>query len=272
MRARRPDETGEREASAFANSGVAGLSADGSRVLLWHHGEGPPGLALLQSTEGGPPLRIGEGRPHGLSADGRHVVMETGETEGPRLSVVPTGTGESRPIPAEGLERFSGVWHVDEHAVGFHAAPRGQRRRSFLARLPDGTPRPITPEGTVVVPGSLPSGDLVARSEDGTLTVYPAAGGEGRALPWRLPADPFREVVRVSGDGRYLFVKEGSVPARVDRLDLRTGERGAWMRLGPSDETGVGHVWSVLLTPDGRGYAYTHGFFLQDLFLVEGLR
>jgi hypothetical protein len=43
------------------------------------------------------------------------------------------------------------------------------------------------------------------------------------------------------------------------------------MVLGPKDATGVGHIWSVFLTPDGRGYAYTHGFFLQDLFLVEGL-
>jgi hypothetical protein len=35
--------------------------------------------------------------------------------------------------------------------------------------------------------------------------------------------------------------------------------------------TGAGHVWTTLLTPDGEGYAYTHGLFLQDLFLVEGL-
>jgi hypothetical protein len=33
----------------------------------------------------------------------------------------------------------------------------------------------------------------------------------------------------------------------------------------------VGHIWTVLVTPDGEGYAYTHGLFLEDLFLVEGL-
>jgi hypothetical protein len=28
----------------------------------------------------------------------------------------------------------------------------------------------------------------------------------------------------------------------------------------------------VLLTPDGGGYAYTYGRFLQDLFVIDGLR
>ena len=66
-------------------------------------------------------------------------------------------------------------------------------------------------------------------------------------------------------------MREGSVPARIGRVELRTGKRTPWMELGPQSTTGAGHIWSVLLTPDGRGYAYTHGFFLQDLFLVEGL-
>ncbi len=39
-----------------------------------------------------------------------------------------------------------------------------------------------------------------------------------------------------------------------------------------ADLTGVGHIWTTLVTPDGRGYAYTHGLFLEDHFLVEGLR
>jgi len=44
VRARLPDETGEREASAFANSGVAGLSADGSRVRARPEGVDDPAL------------------------------------------------------------------------------------------------------------------------------------------------------------------------------------------------------------------------------------
>ncbi len=121
------------------------------------------------------------------------------------------------------------------------------------------------------MPGTLDDGSLLARAGDGSLAAYPPSGGPGRALSWRLEPDPFVEAVRVSGDGRSLFVRRGSVPARIDRVELRTGRREPWLELGPKNATGVGHVWSVQLTPDGRGYAYTHGLFLQDLFVVEGL-
>jgi hypothetical protein len=62
------------------------------------------------------------------------------------------------------------------------------------------------------------------------------------------------------------------MPARLDRVDLASGTRTPWMTLAPPDATGTGHVWTVLVTPDGRGYTYTHGLFLEDLFLVDGLR
>ena len=32
------------------------------------------------------------------------------------------------------------------------------------------------------------------------------------------------------------------------------------------------HTYYDFVTPDGQGYAYTYGRFLQDLFVVDGLR
>jgi hypothetical protein len=61
------------------------------------------------------------------------------------------------------------------------------------------------------------------------------------------------------------------MPARLERVEIASGARAPWKTLGPPDATGVGHVWTILVTPDGRGYAYTHGLFLVDLFLVEGV-
>jgi hypothetical protein len=100
---------------------------------------------------------------------------------------------------------------------------------------------------------------------------YPLSGGAGRTLGWRLPESPYLETLGVGIDGRVLFAREGSVPARLERIDLETGQRVAWKTLSPPDSTGVAHIWTVLVTPDGKGYAYTYGQFLQDLFLVEGL-
>lgn len=40
----------------------------------------------------------------------------------------------------------------------------------------------------------------------------------------------------------------------------------------PEESAGVVFIEGVFLTPDGQGYAYTYGRFLQDLFVIGGLR
>jgi predicted Ser/Thr protein kinase len=271
VRARAPGEAGEHDASVYANSQVQGLSADGSQILLWDGGDGPPGSALLLPTRGGPPVRLGEGHPMGLSPDGAWFLLQAEDGSRPRLVLTPTGPGQSRPVPLGDLE-LHGPFCLDGRGVGFHASEPGRPPRSFFAGRSAGEPRALTPEGVLAVPGSLPSGDFLARSGDGTLSLHSLSGGGARTLPWKLPADPYLEAVGTSGDGRWLVVREGSVPARLDRFEIASGRRTPWKEIHPPDTTGAGHIWTILLTPDGEGYAYTHGLFLQDLFLVEGLR
>jgi predicted Ser/Thr protein kinase len=271
VRARAPGEAEEHDASVYANSQVQGLSADGSRILLWDGGNGPPGSALLLQTRGGPPVRLGEGHPVGLSPDGAWFLLQTTEGARSRLTLTPTGPGEARPVPLGNVDLY-GPFFVDASRVGFQGAEPGRPPRSFFADMSTGEVQPATPEGSLAIPGCRPTGEFLARSGDGTLSVHSPSGGNGRVLPWKLPSDPFLEAVGLSGDGRFLVVRQGSVPARLDRIEMASGHRTPWKTLRPPDMTGAGHIWTTLLTPDGEGYAYTHGLFLQDLFLVEGLR
>jgi hypothetical protein len=272
VRARAPGEAEEHDASVFANSQVQGLSADGNQLLLWDGGEGPPGAALLLPTRGGAAVRLGDGHPVGLSADAAWVLMETADRDGSGLQLVPTGVGHARRVPMDGRTRSSfGPWYVGADAVGFHAAEPGRPARSFVANLAAGKVRAVTPEGMIAIDMLPGSQDMLARSSDGRFEVHSMSGGNARAIAWTLPSDPFLDAIRVSGDSRYLFVREGSVPARLDRIELETGRREPWKTLTPAETTGAGHVWSVVMTPEGDGYAYTHGLFLQDLFLVDGL-
>ena len=271
VRARAPGEDTEHDASVYANSQVQGLSADGERILLWDGGEGPPGSALLYPTRGGAAVRLSEGHPLGLSADAAWYLLDRTAEPGARLVLAPTGAGPMHTVPLHGLQ-FGGPFFVSADTIGFDASQPGRPRRSWLVDLDRGVPRAVTPEGTLAVPGLLPAGEILARTSDGALSVRRLSGAQSRPLAWKLPADPFLETVATIEGGRSLVVREGSMPARLSRVEVATGARTPWMTLGPPDATGVGHVWTVLVTPDGRGYAYTHGLFLEDLFLVEGLR
>jgi DNA-binding winged helix-turn-helix (wHTH) protein len=272
VRARAPGEAEEHDASAYANSQLQGLSADGERILLWDGGEGPPGSALLYPTRGGAPLRLSEGHPLGLSADAAWFLLDRRDVSGGGIVLAPTSAGTPRPLELGRLQ-FSGPFVVAAHEVGFSGAEPGRPRRSFLYDVESARVRAVTDEGQLAIPRRLRSGELLARAADGTLAAYALASGKRRSLPWKLPDDPFLETVGTIEDGRSdLVVREGSMPARLDRIAIETGARMPWKTLSPPDGTGVGHIWTILVTPDGGGYAYTHGLFLEDLFLVEGLR
>jgi hypothetical protein len=62
------------------------------------------------------------------------------------------------------------------------------------------------------------------------------------------------------------------VPARISRIEIETGKREVWKDLLPVDPAGVERISNVLVTADGKGYAYCYARLLSDLFIVEGLK
>jgi hypothetical protein len=271
VRARAPGEPGEHDASAFSNSAVQGFSADGERVLLWDVGDGPPGSLLLQPTRGGAAIRLGEGEALGFAPDARSVVMEHHDGDQSQIAIVPTGSGDATRVSVGRLEELCCAWHAGDRRIVFHGAQPGEASRAFVLERATERIRPITPEGTIAINGLLSTGELLAARGDGSLFAQALDSPHQRQLPWRLPSDPFAVVLRVDAEGRSVFIRQGSVPAVIDRLDLTSGQRTLVHRLMPSDAAGVAHIWSETVTPDGRGYAYTYGLYLQDLFLAEGL-
>lgn len=277
-RARAPGESEEREVGVFAWSEVGDLVVDGGQVLLTDHGRDVRGSVFLRPTKGGPPVRLAEGWGLGLSEDGRWALVGLSDAElrtgFRKVLLVPTGSGEPIPLPTGHLERITGAWHVAAEWVGLTAAEPGRPRRAFALQLPSGQIRAVTAEGTSAIPGLLPEGSVLGIAEDHSLAMHSLRGGEPRTVPCRLPTPaccPYPMPLRVSGDGRFLFVREGLVPGRIARIELATGRRTPWKVLVPGDPAGVG-VRAIRLTPDGEGYAYGYGRFLQDLYLVEGLR
>ena len=161
---------------------------------------------------------------------------------------------------------------MDEERVVVAANAKGKAPRSFLFDAAGGPPKPITPEGVFAIPGSYTAGTFLGWAlGDGTIARFSLGGGQPRPLDGTRVQPPHFPI-RASADGRYLFVNCGGVPRKIERLDLTSGSRTPWKTLLPEDAAGVTLMEAVLLTSDGQGYAYTYARFLQDLFVIGGLR
>ena len=60
----------------------------------------------------------------------------------------------------------------------------------------------------------------------------------------------------------------------IARLELATGRRERLLTFGPSDPAGVRATATVpiVVSADGRTYAYSYRYLLSDLFVSGGLR
>jgi eukaryotic-like serine/threonine-protein kinase len=268
-----PGETRERDVSSLEYSTVADLSADGRTLLLDElSGVSGRGAVYLKRTDGSPGVRLGDGEPNALSPDGRWALATPASGRLDHLLLLPTGVGEPRELRHPSIQTFIGATFCPDGKRLIVAAGPEPRRARLYAWDPDsGVPRPISTEeewgGFVVSPDSR---WVAAQGLASGLMLVPIEGGEARPVPGREEGDGPR---RWSPDSRWLFVQRIAVqPPRVDRIDVRTGERHLWKEIMPADLTGVMRIGFVIPTPDGRGYAYDYFAALQSLYLAEGLR
>jgi hypothetical protein len=272
VRVKVPGEPNERELSVFSWSQVTDLSRDGTQLLISEiAGTAESGAAFLQSTRGGPPVRLGEGRPLALSPDAKWALILSEQAKHPRLILSPTAAGEPRVLPSGQLGGVGSAWFRDERHILLQAYDPGRPTRMFLLDTSGGEPRPVTPEVTFGIRDSATEGPLIAwTGQGGTLARYPLTGGAPEPIPARPPSDTFP--IRVTADGRAVLIAHGDIPKRIDRFDLATGQLIAWNAFRPDDLTGVTWVCGPVIPANGEAYAYNYARFLMNAYVVEGLR
>ncbi len=271
-----PGETQERDLSWLDFSSAADLSADGRQLLIGEIGGGLGGRSgiSLRKTDGSPAVMLAEGSPLALSPDGSFVLaLPVAIGAGDHLLVIPTGAGQSRELSHPSVPRFTDArWFPDgRHVVVVGGQGEGLTRLYYWDVENAEAPRALSPEGDFGPPAVAPDGRWVAAAPHGApLALYPVDGGSARPLPGGQADD---EPLRFSADGRSLFVRRGDrVPARIERVDVVSGARHPWKELRPADPAGVFGISSVVLTPDGRSYAYTFSSAIGSLYLAEGVR
>ena len=276
VRGRMGSDNGEREYSWLDGTAATFFSQDGRSFIFNEAADGGGARlgAYLRRSDGFPPVRLGEGAPLTVSPDSAWVVC-LNATFPRELRLVPTGPGEARVLKSGRVNDFQWAHYLPNgKRIVVVGSERGRPKRLWVQDLPDGEPRPFSPEGTTMYgPAVTPDGRFVAGlsvEAGGVFSLFPIDEGPVQGIRGIVAGD---EPLRFSPDGRFLFVRKvGGVPARVLRLDRVTGRRDPWLELSPPDRSGVQSIPVVDVTPDGRSYLYDYPRELSDLEVVTGLR
>ena len=266
-----PGAKQERDLSWLDASRIYDMSEDGETVLFVEMSYGPPRntAIYLRKTDGSPAVRLGDGNRPVLSPDGKWVACIVSDGPKTTLTLLPTGAGELRTVPANGMHYDRLEWFPDGQRILFEGAEPNHASRMYVQDVNKGRPSPITPEGVIAAHVS-PDQKYVTVAQGGKLGLLPIAGGDVKPV---ADLEPGESVIRWSGDGRYLFLRKLMEPSalRVSRMEVATGRREPWKELKTPDPVGV-QILQVMLTPDGNSYAYSYQRDISTLYLAEGLK
>ena len=267
-----PGEKDERELSWLDLSEPIALSPDG-KTLLFTEESGSVGVnyaVCLRGTDGSAVVRLGEGTAQDLSPDGKWALAVVPSSPH-QLVLYPTGAGEKRRLESGGLVSYdTAQFFPDGRRLLVCGAETGRAVRCYIQDIAGGKPRPLTPDGMSQGFVSPDGASILVRSGGGALLLFPSAGGEPRSVPGTTPED---RVLRWGADGRSLVLYSGSqVPVRSERLDLATGRREPLRTFGNPETAGALRIGTFALNNDGKSYAYSYGYQLSHLFVVEGAR
>jgi Tol biopolymer transport system component len=283
IRAQAPGAAKEREMSWFDWGMVRDISPDGRMLLFDESGEGggTKYATFLRGMDGSAPVRLSDGAGAAISPDGKSVLaVEVADL--PRLRVIPVGAGETWVISTDSVVIARARYTNDGSRILLRGYRRGESARWWtMPAAGGGKPVPIEK--------SEDAGRWIANSPDGKWVAFAMKGGKIRIAPLgaegaTADAVGAREIafadtskvrapVQWSADGRSLYAVEPGlgVPVRIYRIDVATGAESVWKELQPPEPTGVAAIPEVVITPDGKSYAYSFTQMLGDLYLATGL-
>jgi Tol biopolymer transport system component len=284
MLARPPGGTSEVNLSWLDFSQAIKLSADGKQLLFTEQSGvvGNTYAVCLRGTDGSPVVRLGDGQAFDLSPDGKWAVANNLATP-QRLVIYPTGAGQPRQLEPGPIVQFTVArWFNDGTRLLVCGAEADHSQRCYVQDANGGAPKPVTPLGTHSGSVSPDGTTLLVRSGGGTarsmtssasldakFELYPIAGGEPTPVAG-LKSDDV--VVRWEKDGRSIVVSSGLLPTRVERVDVRSGQRDLLRTIAPTDVPGALNTGGLTISDDPNVYAYYINQELSRLFLITGAR
>jgi len=264
---------GDRDLSWLDFDFPVAVSPDGKSVFLEEQSEqaGSDHWVGLRSTDGSPPVRLGEGGGGGVSPDGKWMAQDI-DSIPETTFLLPIGAGERKALRHPGVHSYGFTpWFMpDGQSVLFIGIEPGHLPRSYLQSLQGGPARPVTPEGILAgVP--LRTADICLFSRRirrmGSTTFNVASPGLFRVrigIYGRLVGRQTRVICT------YLHTRTGP-PSQIWRLDISTDEEKPVRQLTPHDPAGILEIFNLVMTPDAKTFVYGYDRYLSELYVVDGL-
>ncbi|MDE3245829.1 MAG: serine/threonine-protein kinase, partial [Acidobacteriota bacterium] len=249
------------------------LSRDGQWALMDEGGGrlGPAGQPLLRRTDGSAPKLLETGVPLALSPDAQGALIQL-PGKPVKLRLLPIGAGTPRDFAMEGWDLLEGAFAPDGSQV-YAVARQGESATRIIEFPLDGRPGRMVDSPLPRFDEITPDGKhFLALDDHRRLMTAPVAGGPAVPAAGQLQAGDF--LVGWSAEGK-LRIAHAVDPAhlRIDRLDIRSGERNVWMTLSPPNSTGAVRIRAAKASLDGKTVAFTTGLLdVSDLLILEGLK
>jgi len=252
------------------------ITDDGKMVAFDETGEAgeETGAFYVRGTDGSPAVRLGNGIFPQLSRDGKKVLALVPGPDGKRkLTELPTGAGEARTIGTGDVQvQMARYFPNGEKILELGNAAGANGQRLWVQDSKGGNLTPISPEGIDSrLSGTIsPDGKSVAAVDpNGLIAIYPAGGGEAKALRSSLPGD---RPVGWLADGKSILVAGIDTSNVIDEVEIATGKRKLFRTMAIPDGLSAGDLSSPIFSADFKSYVYAYSRIVSDLYIVDGLK
>jgi hypothetical protein len=256
-------------------STVYDLSPDGKEILFLEGGDAAYNakdwLVFVRKTDGSPAVRLGEGYPTAFSPDGKWAMVNP-RAEPAQLLALPLHAGDAHPLTADAVNHVYGRWLPDSKRIVFVGTEPRHGARYYVQDSVQSPPRAISGEDIVFDRSAddivlSPNGHRLATAmQDHSVQLLPISGGPPEPVPGVAGLTP----VAFCRDESLLVYRSGEMPARISRVNLKTGQKTQWKELAPPP-TGLGNIQPIRVAADCESYAYTAIYSTTTLFVVSGL-
>jgi hypothetical protein len=271
------DQSGRHNLPWFGFSKVPLLTRDGRTMIFVEEASQKFGRAIYRrSLDGSPAVKLSDGYPIALSPSGRFLIAWRPEAD-PAYIIVPSGTGEEKPMYVPGYEFGPGApmaWLPDEKNIVARAhEPGHSSSRLVVYNTETGAVRAFTSElhlGSIVKFPVVPDGSAVFAEADGNWFRFPLGGGPAHPVKGLEPGEV---ILQCASDGRHVYVwrVQPSGDFRLWKLDPQSGDRTILTDV-PDAGTSLNAGFDPAVTADGSTIVYPSVTLRSSLYLLTGIR